>query len=396
MACSKPLNFENVIDITRCPRKLTEFLSDHNLLFSFNGPCSVCGCGRLILRIDHSTRDGFTWRCTNWRCSHKVSFRKYSFFTGSKLPLATVIKIIYYWTYKYTQDIVLHETGLSPHTVVDFYNFLREVCCVILQEQSEPIGGPGKVVEIDESKFGKRKYNKGKRVEGQWVFGGIERDSCPTKCFFVPVDDRSAATLIPIITKWILPETTIASDCWKAYSSLQAEGYIHETVNHKLNFVSEAGTHTNNIESRWRALKGSLPRYGTRKQFYSSYFSEYCIRRKFIDCASDKFIAVLDLVSEIYKPDHPITAGPSLAAQISELLSAQQDTAAGAAADTDLLPQAQPIAQAPPQALPQAPEPTVNTDANTAFTSADVGNFDIGFHMSSQSDDNNSDIDLFL
>ena len=25
------------------------------------------------------------------------------------------------------------------HTVIDFYNFLREVCCVILQEQSEPI-----------------------------------------------------------------------------------------------------------------------------------------------------------------------------------------------------------------------------------------------------------------
>ena len=85
---------------------------------------------------------------------------------------------------------------------------------------------------MDESKFGKRKYNRGKRVEGVWVFGGIERDSNPPKCFFETVEDRSAATFIPIIKRWILPGTTISSDCWKAYSSLQEEGYIHTTVNH--------------------------------------------------------------------------------------------------------------------------------------------------------------------
>ena len=112
-----------------------------------------------------------------------MSFRKFSFFSSSKLSLSTITEIIYYWTYKLQQDFVIHETGLSNHTVVDFYNFLREVCSVILQEQSEAIGGPGKIAEIDESKFGKRKYNRGKRVDGVWVFGGIERDSTPPKTF---------------------------------------------------------------------------------------------------------------------------------------------------------------------------------------------------------------------
>ena len=96
---------------------------------------------------------------------------------------------------------------------------------------------------MDESKFGKRKYNRGKRVEGVWVFGGIERDSNPPKCFFETVEDRYAATLIPIIKRWILPGTTISSDCWKAYSSLQQEGHIHATINHSIQFVSETGTH---------------------------------------------------------------------------------------------------------------------------------------------------------
>ena len=53
-------------------------------------------------------------------------------------------------------------------------------------------------VQIDESKFGKRKYNPGRRVEGQWVFGGIEEES--RKSFLVAVEKLDRATLlIPII-----------------------------------------------------------------------------------------------------------------------------------------------------------------------------------------------------
>ena len=53
--------------------------------------------------------------------------------------------------------------------------------------------------------------------------GGIERQS--KKCFFEIVEDRSAKTLIPIITKYVKPGTVILSDCWKAYSTLKDEGY---------------------------------------------------------------------------------------------------------------------------------------------------------------------------
>ena len=78
-------------------------------------------------------------------------------------------------------------------------------------QKSDKIGGPGKTVQIDESKVGKRKYHRGHKVEGQWVFGGIEEDT--RKCFLVPVEDRSEATLLPIIREWIEPGTLIVSDC---------------------------------------------------------------------------------------------------------------------------------------------------------------------------------------
>ena len=53
------------------------------------------------------------------------------------------------------------------------------------------IGGPGVEVEIDESKFGKIKYNRGRQVEGHWVFGGVERVT--GECFMVEVARRDAA-----------------------------------------------------------------------------------------------------------------------------------------------------------------------------------------------------------
>lgn len=70
-----------------------------------------------------------------------------------------------------------YEVGVSDHTAVDWDSFCQETCEVTLLEREEKIGGPRKVVQIDESKFGKRKYHRGHRVEGQWVFGGIEEES---------------------------------------------------------------------------------------------------------------------------------------------------------------------------------------------------------------------------
>ncbi len=109
-------------------------------------------------------------------------------------------------------------------------------------------------MEIDETKFGKRKYNRGKRVEGSWILGMIEIDTASEGNFRLDAD-----TLLPLIQKHVAVGTTIYSDCWKAYGSLEELGYQHFTVNHSENYKDpETGVHTNNIESNWRPLKRAL------------------------------------------------------------------------------------------------------------------------------------------
>ena len=95
---------------------------------------------------------------------------------------------------------------------------MRDVCAQHFISNPVRIGGPGIEVEIDESKFGRRKYNRGRWQEGHWVFGGIERIT--GNSFLVEVQKRDAATLIPLIQQYIRPGSTI-------YLQRAEDGRVH-------------------------------------------------------------------------------------------------------------------------------------------------------------------------
>lgn len=145
--------------------------------------------------------------------------------------------------------------------------------------------GTGHIVEIDESCFGKRKYNRGRVLNSQqWVFGGI--DVITKKCFLVPVDKRDTRTLLPIIRKYILPGSIIHSDQWRAYQALRNDrNYIHETVNHPQNFVDpSSGVHTQHIENTWmRAKRKQKIQCGIHRSLLPNYLQEYMWRQEFGD-----------------------------------------------------------------------------------------------------------------
>ena len=60
-----------------------------------------------------------------------------------------------------------NEYNLSDHTVADWGMFCREAMLDYLAGSSQKIGGPTQIIEIDESKIGRRKYNRGHPVQGQ-------------------------------------------------------------------------------------------------------------------------------------------------------------------------------------------------------------------------------------
>ncbi|CAG8808078.1 19763_t:CDS:2 [Gigaspora margarita] len=164
--------------------------------------CKKCGSS-MRKTNDKSRKDKKKWVCTSMTaCGHVNTLRSGTWLEKAKLSFEQIAKIMFCWSHKLPQQFAVNESGASARTMVDWYNFCRDICEVVLMNQEyKKIGGEGKIVEIDESKFGKRKYNKGKKVEGQWVFGGVERDS--DKIFLASVPNRTKETLMGVLEEYV-------------------------------------------------------------------------------------------------------------------------------------------------------------------------------------------------
>jgi IS1 family transposase len=173
-----------------------------------------------------------------------------------------LLRFWYLWASNNTHKQLMRAVGLSPVTVTDWMSYTREMIAEVVRTipTYHVIGGPGIIVEIDESKFGKRNANRGKRVPGMWVFGGVEHILNQEtglwhagKMFAVCVDNRSAATLEPLIERHIARGSVIYSDLWRAYNNidqLPEMNYSHQTVNHSEGFTNpEDGTCVSTLPS---------------------------------------------------------------------------------------------------------------------------------------------------
>jgi len=162
-------------------------------------------------------------------------------------------------------------------------------------DSSQKIGGPNKTVEIDDSMFSRRIYNRGHKVQGQWVFVRVERES--GKTFLFPVPDRTADTLAAVISDWIELGNTVIGDCWSAYRDIETHGYTHQTANHTIGFVDErTGAHTNTTESTKRHVKAFLNPYN-RVDDYIYHVAHYMF---VAGCRSenvDRFTKVIDIIA---------------------------------------------------------------------------------------------------
>ncbi|XP_054082834.1 uncharacterized protein LOC114805078 [Zeugodacus cucurbitae] len=178
------------------------------------------------------------------------------------------------------------ESVLSSFSICD----CREVVVLYQIKQHVAVGkagGPGKRVQMDESNFGKRKYNKGRRVEGHRVLGIVENGSDDLRLEVCPDNVRSSEVLIPLI-----------QNC------LTSHGYEHRHVNHSdpdNSFLADDGTRTQRIESQWRVIKrGFIKDNYNNPENFSNFIIEYMWRKTVANKHEDPFIKLIDAIKYTY------------------------------------------------------------------------------------------------
>jgi hypothetical protein len=84
------------------------------------------------------------------------------------------MKFLYFWLTGVTNQQIQTFLGWSNDKVYYWHKYVRELVATVVLSDTRQIGGQDIIVEIDASKFGKRKHNRGHYVDGAWVFGGVE------------------------------------------------------------------------------------------------------------------------------------------------------------------------------------------------------------------------------
>jgi transposase-like protein len=186
---------------------------------------------------------------------------------------------------------------MTPHssaTIVDYYGFFRALVADSLNEEDWTIGGDEIIVEVDESKFGKRKHNRGSHREGAWVIGGIER-TCGRKFFVEVVERRDGVTITDVLSRHILPGSIVHTDLWRGYCGIDdVLGVEHRTVNHSVAFIDhETGVHTNSIEGKWAALKRKITLRGRVSETLPDHLFEQIWRARNKDRLWEGFLSTL-------------------------------------------------------------------------------------------------------
>ncbi len=232
-----------------------KYLIDYEIIQE-DSKCSQC---RSIMKINYKRN---SYLCTKTRCRNQKSIFKDTIFYKSNLKLNIILHIAYLYLLKMPIKGIMTSTGCSPNTITKWCLNVRQLCTDSLELEEKKIGGEGIIVEIDETKLGKRKYHRGHRVDGVWCVCGIERTG-EKRSFVIPVDNRNESTMRNIIENYVYPGSTIYTDCWKAYNNPCDDLNIpHYTVNHSKYFKDPiTGVHTNTVEGFNNALKiGIRPR----------------------------------------------------------------------------------------------------------------------------------------
>ncbi|GFS06898.1 hypothetical protein ElyMa_006557100 [Elysia marginata] len=129
--------------------------------------------------------------------------------------------------------------------------------------------------------------------KGTGFFGALKRGT--NRCCLIEVLDRTAATLEPIIRRWILPGTHIISDGWAAYANIENIAnviYTHSIIIRERNFIhpDDPDVHTQLIDITWMRAKKLRRQHGASVHLFASYMAEFIWRSRVGESLFGEFI----------------------------------------------------------------------------------------------------------
>ncbi|KAG2191992.1 hypothetical protein INT47_006629 [Mucor saturninus] len=261
------------------------------------------------------------------------SSAKNTFFYRRKLPIDLTYRALTKFVKKSGMTEVFEDYKTSMATLGKIGNDINILMLSDFTKNNLPFrlgSSPGcDHIQIDESKFGKRKHHRGHRVEGVWVFGMVEAIKVGEemkkhrgvwykkpifsagRLFDCTVPNRTTATLKPIIEAHCVRGSVTRSDGWGVYTFMhpadiqlpdgtyqdntqayQDGDYFfrqHHVVNHSENFATEDQVkgnhtegliHTNLIEGMWLDVKKSIAPCYRNEEFCADKLLEYLWRRE--------------------------------------------------------------------------------------------------------------------
>lgn len=165
------------------------FTQDINLV-SNNSKCP--SCTSLLTKIYFRKDRNPFFKCSKASCNRTtLPAYKNSIFELTKLPIIVVLKLLYFFSCRWSIAEAVETLDISRPTVVDFYKFFRSALLKFLDKYSYKLGGNGIVIHFDETPITHRYGLVGRHLRSNtvWVVGAV--DIYTKKCFLKFLPSRS-------------------------------------------------------------------------------------------------------------------------------------------------------------------------------------------------------------
>lgn len=237
-----------------------------NVRFGQGHTCPKCERDAKWYRLQSEQAFSCQW------CGHHIHPMVGSIFEKSRTPLQLWFYAIFLFTtskHGVSGKELERQLGVTYKTAWRMAKLIREHMAEV--DGEAPLGGAGKVVEVDETYVGGKTTGMDWRKRKTVVMGMMERDG---DVMLKVVDDNTRASVMPQVTKNVIEGTEVHTDELRSYRGAQMAPYTHKTVNHsKDEYVGPDGETTNSIENFFGHLKRSLK--GTHNNVSPKYLEAY-------------------------------------------------------------------------------------------------------------------------